>query len=170
MTRSQISGFACGDLASTVSNVSPAVLRRSLWQDVQYVVMRPWCADGGVVAGPAVTGRCDCDCGNTHVTAPSQRTATSSSLFFTTLDLDRGLITGAGGGGGGKKLEETKIPAAPGVDHMRNWMECLRSRKQPNADIEAGYSHSVALAMAVRSLHTGRRVLFDAKKQRLTSG
>ncbi len=30
--------------------------------------------------------------------------------------------------------------------NMRNWMECVRSRKKPNAHIEAGYSHSVALA------------------------
>ena len=26
--------------------------------------------------------------------------------------------------------------------NVRNWMECVRSRKKPNADIEAGYSHS----------------------------
>ena len=28
--------------------------------------------------------------------------------------------------------------------HMRNWMECIRSRKEPKAPIEAGYNHSVA--------------------------
>ncbi len=32
---------------------------------------------------------------------------------------------------------------------MRNWMECVRSRKQPNASIEAGYSHSIALCMNI---------------------
>src|SRR5690606_32465381 len=26
--------------------------------------------------------------------------------------------------------------------HMRNWMECVRSRKQPNANVMAGYNHS----------------------------
>ncbi|MFH4276391.1 hypothetical protein WAJ11_22510, partial [Acinetobacter baumannii] len=27
--------------------------------------------------------------------------------------------------------------------HMRNWMECVRNRQTPNADIRAGYNHSV---------------------------
>ena len=35
--------------------------------------------------------------------------------------------------------------------NMRNWMECVRSRKQPNASIEAGYSHSD------RAVHEHRR-------------
>jgi hypothetical protein len=32
-------------------------------------------------------------------------------------------------------------------NHIRKWMECIRSRKQPNAPVEAGYSHSIATAM-----------------------
>jgi hypothetical protein len=27
---------------------------------------------------------------------------------------------------------------------MKNWFDCLRSRKQPNATVENGYAHSVA--------------------------
>jgi len=95
----------------------------------------------------------------------------TSETYFSnwgTLDLDHGVITGAGGGGAGTKLTEQAIPAAEGIDHMRNWMECLRSRKQPNADIDAGYSHAVAVSMAVRALQSGKRVSFDPKRQRLT--
>ena len=33
-------------------------------------------------------------------------------------------------------------------NHVRNWMECVRSRNQPNAPVEAGYSHSIATIMA----------------------
>jgi predicted dehydrogenase len=60
--------------------------------------------------------------------------------------------------------------ANTGVDdmtsmHMRNWMECIRSGKTPNADIRAGYNHSVALCMTIAALHTGRRVTFDDAKQ-----
>jgi hypothetical protein len=40
-------------------------------------------------------------------------------------------------------------------------MECVRSRKTPNADIDAGYGHSVALCMTVAALQTGQRVTFD---------
>jgi predicted dehydrogenase len=49
--------------------------------------------------------------------------------------------------------------------HMRNWMECVRSRKTPNADIQAGYNHSVALCMTIAAMFSGKRVTFDDKKQ-----
>jgi len=49
--------------------------------------------------------------------------------------------------------------------NMRNWMECVRSRKTPNASIDAGYSHSVALCMTIAAIQTGRRVTFDDAKQ-----
>jgi predicted dehydrogenase len=61
--------------------------------------------------------------------------------------------------------------ANTGVDketlaHMKNWMECVRSRNQKtNADIRAAYNHSVALCMTVAALQTGRRVTFDVKKR-----
>jgi hypothetical protein len=44
-------------------------------------------------------------------------------------------------------------------------MECVRSRKTPNASIEAGYSHSVALCMTIAAIQTGRRAGFDDGKQ-----
>jgi hypothetical protein len=49
-------------------------------------------------------------------------------------------------------------------------MECVRSRKTPNADIEAGYSHSVALCMTIAALHTGQRVTFDDARQDIVIG
>jgi predicted dehydrogenase len=53
--------------------------------------------------------------------------------------------------------------------NMRNWMECVRSRKAPNANIEAGYSHSVALCMTIAAVQTGRRVTFDDVKQEVVT-
>jgi hypothetical protein len=54
--------------------------------------------------------------------------------------------------------------------NMRNWMECVRSRKQPNASIEAGYSHSVALCMNIAAIQTGQRITFDDKSQQVMAG
>jgi len=54
--------------------------------------------------------------------------------------------------------------------NMRNWMECVRSRKTPNASIEAGYSHSVALCMNVAAIKTGEKVTFDDKTQQVMAG
>ena len=49
--------------------------------------------------------------------------------------------------------------------HMRNWMDCIRSRKAPNADVIAGYNHSVALCMTIAALQTGKKITFDDAKQ-----
>jgi predicted dehydrogenase len=112
-------------------------------------------------------------------------------LYFSnggTLNLDTGKITPEGGlteryakemGRSANLLPERSLVDAPartetaadtGVDNdtsanMRNWMECVRNRKTPNADIEAGYSHSVALCMTIAALQTGQRVTFDDRRQ-----
>ncbi|MFZ9661563.1 MAG: Gfo/Idh/MocA family protein [Chitinophagaceae bacterium] len=49
--------------------------------------------------------------------------------------------------------------------HMRNWMECVKSRKQPNAPIEAGYHHAIASIMTNAAVRTGSKVTFDEKNQ-----
>jgi predicted dehydrogenase len=51
--------------------------------------------------------------------------------------------------------------------HMRNWMECVRSRKTPNASVQAGYNHSTAICMTVAAIQTGQRVTFDDVKQQV---
>lgn len=54
--------------------------------------------------------------------------------------------------------------------HMRNWMDCVRNRKTPNASVEAGYNHSIANIMARIAMETGKRVTCDdAKQEVLTS-
>jgi predicted dehydrogenase len=50
-------------------------------------------------------------------------------------------------------------------NHMRNFMECVRSRKQPHAPVEAGYYHSIATIMTNAAVHTGAKVTFDEKSQ-----
>jgi predicted dehydrogenase len=75
-------------------------------------------------------------------------------------------------------LEQTETVATDANTHgdpetaanMRNWMECVRSRKAPNAPIEAGYSHSVALCMNIAAIQTGEKVTFDEKTQQVLAG
>ncbi len=52
-------------------------------------------------------------------------------------------------------------------NHVRNWMECVRSRQQPHAPVEAGYSHSIATIMTNAAVHTGAKVTFDESKQEI---
>jgi predicted dehydrogenase len=54
--------------------------------------------------------------------------------------------------------------------HVRNWMECIRSRKQPNAPVEAGYYHSIANIMTTAASHTGIKATFDEKTQEVMVG
>ena len=54
--------------------------------------------------------------------------------------------------------------------HMKNWLECLRSRKEPHAPVEAGYQHSIATIMANAAARTGERVTFDEKNQEVMAG
>ena len=51
------------------------------------------------------------------------------------------------------------------LSHMTNWLECLRSRNQPNATVFNGYSHSVAVIMAVRSYRENRKLWWDGKNE-----
>lgn len=54
--------------------------------------------------------------------------------------------------------------------HMRNWMECVRNRKEPNAPVEAGYYHSIASIMTTAAARTGMKATFDAGKQEVMTG
>ena len=74
-----------------------------------------------------------------------------------------------------KDAVKAETSANTGVDnatllHMRNWMECVRSRRTPNADIRAAYNHSVALCMTIAALQTGKRVTFDEARQDVITG
>lgn len=67
-------------------------------------------------------------------------------------------------------VEKVVASANTGADpltsaHMRNWMECVRSRKQPNAPVEAGYYHSIANIMTNAAVRTGFKATFDTKTQ-----
>jgi predicted dehydrogenase len=73
------------------------------------------------------------------------------------------------------EVEQVVASANTGGDrltsaHVRNWMECVRSRKQPNAPVEAGYSHSIATIMTNAAVHTGQKVTFDEKTQEVMAG
>ncbi|MCC6862596.1 MAG: Gfo/Idh/MocA family oxidoreductase [Bryobacterales bacterium] len=50
--------------------------------------------------------------------------------------------------------------------HIRNFLECIRSRKEPNAPVEAGNSTNVVLCMAMEALRSGRRLKWNASARR----
>jgi len=59
--------------------------------------------------------------------------------------------------------------AASTRDHIRNFLECVASRKQPNAPVEAGLGTAIALCMTLDSLRAGRRLKWNAAARRVES-
>lgn len=61
---------------------------------------------------------------------------------------------------------ETKLPPMGiddlTVDHMANWLECLRSRQQPRCTVDEGFAHSVACIMSAQSYWSGKKQYWDA--------
>lgn len=81
-----------------------------------------------------------------------------------TLDMDRFIITGEGSTADDRIDREIKIQPEEVNSHMANFIECIRGRRQPRADIQAGFSHAVAGCMAALARDTGRNVRFDPQR------
>jgi predicted dehydrogenase len=52
-------------------------------------------------------------------------------------------------------------------DHLGNWLECIRSRKEPNAPIRVGVAAARAAHLGNAALRTGKKVKWDDKQQKL---
>ena len=53
---------------------------------------------------------------------------------------------------------------SPTINHMANWVECMRSRKTPNAPVQLGYGSAVAAHMANLSYRQQRRITLEEAK------
>ena len=78
------------------------------------------------------------------------------------------------GKAGKAEAESAKAPgAAPdivgGSDetdlHMQNFIDCVRSRKEPNCPFELGFRSAIACQMANTSYRRGRPVQWDEKRE-----
>jgi predicted dehydrogenase len=94
----------------------------------------------------------------------------STGIHFTlhgtkaTLDAEKWMLESEN-----RKEPASHIPAEPSASHIENWLECLRSRARPNADIECGHQHVVATVMAATALETGRRQKWNAVRREIIS-
>lgn len=101
----------------------------------------------------------------------------SAGVHFTvhgtqgTLDLENWTFSTEGAAGvKPTEAEISKIAAEPTTGHMENWLQCLRSREQPAADIQFGHQHAIATIMAATAAETGRRQKWDADKRAIVAG
>lgn len=63
--------------------------------------------------------------------------------------------------------EDQDVPEVPMHHHMEDWLICLRTREQPNANIDAGYQHAVACILVDEAMVKNRRMMFDADKREI---
>jgi predicted dehydrogenase len=80
------------------------------------------------------------------------------------------LLSGEGSEEPDRLPPEGQVPEMDNPPHMKNWIDCMRSRQQPIAPIEAGYAHSVAVIMADESYASGRRMVYDERKRTVGPG
>ena len=81
-----------------------------------------------------------------------------------TLDMDSFTMDGSGSSMKDRIAGKVSVQPEEVNSHMANFIECLRSRQRPRADIDAGFQHAVAGCMAARALEEGRRIRFDPQR------
>jgi len=67
--------------------------------------------------------------------------------------------------------EVVTAPGAPPPDsgepsddrlvHIMNWLKAMRSRSQPNANVDHGFSHAIVCIMAAQSYWGGKRLYWN---------
>src|ERR1043166_1831261 len=85
-----------------------------------------------------------------------------------TMDLEEWKITPEKGKE--NALQAGPVPTEPRGSHVANWLDCIRSRQRPNADIQFGHQHAVATIMTAKALETGMRQTYDPAKRVITAG
>jgi len=78
-------------------------------------------------------------------------------------------VSGAGAGKKGPFSKEVPVEPVERPDHFLDWLQCLRSRKIPNAPIDAGYQHAVAVIMAMKAADTGRRQTYRPETREIVA-
>lgn len=53
------------------------------------------------------------------------------------------------------------------VNHLLNWLNAMRDRKQPNANVDHGFSHALACIMATESYWSGKKLYWDANGEEI---
>ncbi len=64
-----------------------------------------------------------------------------------------------------KELKKPGTFMSAARQHIRNFLECVESRKDPNAPVEAGQTTNIVLCMAMDSLRGGKRLRWNQAKR-----
>ncbi|MCL1599625.1 MAG: gfo/Idh/MocA family oxidoreductase, partial [Actinomycetia bacterium] len=62
-------------------------------------------------------------------------------------------------------IRDDEIHLARSGNHMRNWLECIKSRERPIADVEAGHRSSTVCHLGNIARLVGRKLHWDPVKE-----
>lgn len=70
------------------------------------------------------------------------------------------------------KLPNENEPDSNGPDddsvvHVMHWLDAMRDRKQPNSNVDHGFSHAIVCIMAAKSYWSGKRLYWDAANEEI---
>jgi predicted dehydrogenase len=70
---------------------------------------------------------------------------------------------------GDRGLEPQKHPSSPDPrwNHVKNFLDCMRSRERPVSDVEIGYHATLTPHLGNIALRTGRKVRWDAAREEI---
>ena len=74
--------------------------------------------------------------------------------------------SGAVGAGFRMERKETSAEDATGL-HLKNFIDCVRSRERPAADVEIGHRASIVAHLANIAYLTGRKIHWDAEREEI---
>jgi hypothetical protein len=62
-------------------------------------------------------------------------------------------------------LDELRVPNRYAFDHMGNWLEGIRTRKQPTMNAERAYKVMIPIALSVIAYRQSKTVYFDPQRE-----
>src|SRR5207244_11931886 len=67
-------------------------------------------------------------------------------------------------------LDEHGVRLYASANHHQNWLDCIKSRKEPICNVEIGHRSATVCHLGNIAIRTGKRIVWDARKQEIVSG
>ena len=64
-------------------------------------------------------------------------------------------------------LDNKSVKLYATTDHDQNWLDCIKSRKDPICDVETGHRSATVCHLGNIAIRTGKKVIWDPKKQEI---
>lgn len=117
--------------------------------------------------------------GDVHVEFSEMKDPNGGALFIGEegeIRVDRGTLDLSNEAWRELPLDNMKIQLRTSHDHYRNWIDCMRNRSRPVADVEIGHRSATACHLgniarwiSQRTRQTGDRLLWDPEQERFTN-